>query len=116
MANEVRIIRDNSAALVAAIENAVARAVEAEVEDVTEDAKQRAPVLSGRHKAGIRGEMTGKLSGEVSTDPALDYPVHLEYGTSRMAPRPAITPAAEAARLRFTGRVAASVKAVTGKK
>jgi Bacteriophage HK97-gp10, putative tail-component len=50
------------------------------------------PVASGRHKNSIVARKTGKMRAQVESDPDLEYPLYLEFGTSRMAARPHFTP------------------------
>ena len=75
---------------------------------------------SGTHVASAPGEMpaidTGALVNSIQSDKdgrtgavvysAMEYAVHLEYGTVRMAARPFFTPAAEEARPEFEAECA----------
>lgn len=66
---------------------------------VETDAKQRAPVDTGALRASIHTEQVGELTARVG--PSVDYGAPVEFGTSRQAAQPYLTPAAEAARPRF---------------
>ena len=57
------------------------------------------PVKTGTLRRSIHTEMTGPTTAHVFPDVA--YGVYVEYGTHRMAARPYLTPAAEAARPGF---------------
>lgn len=83
------------------------------------------------HQASAPGEApasdTGRLANSVYLDDeaflggravvtvgsVLAYAKHLEYGTRKMAPRPAWTPAAEQARRRFRDRLEAVIRGAT---
>ena len=54
----------------------------------------------GNLVANVNAEMVDQTNGIVHTG-SVDYAVHLEYGTVRMAARPFMTPAAEAERPAF---------------
>jgi hypothetical protein len=64
---------------------------------------------TGRLASSVMFRRTGKLDCEVSS--AAGYAQYLEFGTQRIAPRPAWTPAAEQAKPKFVERVA---KAIAG--
>jgi HK97 gp10 family phage protein len=59
--------------------------------------KQLAPFLSGRYRSSIHTEIIRngtEPAAEVGTDITdPPYPLYLEYGTSRMGPRPSMRPA-----------------------
>lgn len=62
--------------------------------DITADAKINAPVDTGNLKGSIGYDMTrdgGSIGAEIG--PTASYGIHLEYGTSRMAPQPYLNPA-----------------------
>lgn len=61
--------------------------------DIAADAKTLVPRDTGFLANSITFEMTGPLSGEVG--PEAHYGGYVEQGTSRMAPQPYMTPAAE---------------------
>ena len=64
------------------------------------------------HLAGnIENRMTGPLTAEVSSN--AEYSAALEFGTSRMAARPFMTPAAAKTRKQAGALVKAAVKKVT---
>lgn len=69
--------------------------VEATARKVAADAAQRAPVDTGRLRAGIRPDVHG-LAGFVTSD--APYSHFVEYGTSRTGAQPFMWPAVEAAR------------------
>lgn len=73
-----------------------AQVVQKTVMDVESQAKGLAPVDTGNHRALIQGQMTGDLSGVVNA--GAHYAIYLEFGTYKMAARPCMVPAAEAAR------------------
>ncbi len=68
--------------------------------DIEARAKQVVPVDTGNLKNSIQTEMDGDLSASVGTN--VEYAPYVEYGTSRMAAKPYLTPAAEAVRSGFT--------------
>lgn len=76
--------------------SAIVRATALSIET---DAKARAPVDTGALRGSIHTEVVTDLSAIVG--PSVDYGDYVEYGTSRMAAQPFMTPAAEAARPRF---------------
>lgn len=59
--------------------------------DVEASAKRRAPVDTGTLRNSISTSSTGPFSAEVG--PTVAYGVYLEHGTSKMAPRPYMSPA-----------------------
>lgn len=74
-------------------------AVQKTVMDVEAQAKGFAAVDTGNMRALVQGSMTGDLSGEVNA--GAHYSIYNEYGTSKMAAQPFMTPAAESARGTF---------------
>jgi predicted secreted Zn-dependent protease len=63
-----------------------------------------APAIDTGNLAGsYQWQMDGDHAADVCTD--VDYAPHLEYGTTRMAPRPHLTPAVEAERPAFEAGV-----------
>ena len=72
-------------------------------------AKARVPVRPGRLKASIRTQKPAMLKREVIADslmsPSESYAIFVEKGTSRMAPRPYMAPAVDAAEPDFFKRV-----------
>jgi HK97 gp10 family phage protein len=95
----VSIVFNGLPALTGELRQRAAKIVRATALDVANDAKQRAPVDTGTLRRSITTEFAGPLSARVG--PSVDYGIHVEYGTRRMAARPYLTPAAEAARPRF---------------
>ena len=86
-------------ALPGALENAVARSVRAAAEAAAREARARAPVDSGALRAGISARSdAGTAAAVVSTAP---HAAMVEFGTSRMAARPHLLPAASAVREEF---------------
>lgn len=73
--------------------------VAATAREIASDAKQRAPVRTGNLRRSIHAEQSGPFRWVVGTDVA--YAEYVEFGTHRMAPRPYLIPAAEAARPRL---------------
>lgn len=78
-------------------------AVQKAVFDATAQAKVRAPVDTGALRNSITGAMTGDTSGEVTT--GVEYAVHQEYGTVKMAAHPFMHPAADAVMPGFVAAV-----------
>lgn len=62
--------------------------------DITADAKSGAPVDTGNLKNSI-GYDVSSSAGEVTAEigPTAEYGHYVEFGTSRMAPQPYLTPA-----------------------
>ena len=63
------------------------------VYDVEAQAKTVVPVDTGNLKKSISTELVKPLEGVVST--GVEYAEYVEYGTSKMAAQPYMTPAAE---------------------
>lgn len=59
------------------------------------EAQQLVPVDTGATKSSIHAEMRNRTTVDVG--PSTPYAPHLEYGTSRTAPRPFMEPAADKA-------------------
>jgi HK97 gp10 family phage protein len=70
-------------------------------------AKQYAPFRYGFLRASIEAEQESELSWIVA--PHTDYAIFQEFGTSRMAPRPYMRPAARATEGRFRQRMREAV-------
>lgn len=64
--------------------------------DIEAHAKALAPVDTGLLRNSIHSEQKGELEWEVESP--VHYSVYQEYGTSRMAPQPFMTPASEMVR------------------
>jgi phage protein, HK97 gp10 family len=62
-------------------------------------AKMKAPVDTGALRASIQNEMEEETSGVVYTNQ--EYSQFVEFGTSKMAAQPYMTPAAEGERSHF---------------
>lgn len=90
---------------------AAEKAVADEVDAVEADAKKGAPIgPTGDLSESIEGHASG-LRGEVKTHER--YATFVEHGTYKDKAQPYMAPAAERSRRRFTGRVAARVRAAT---
>ena len=104
-------VRTDSARVEVAL-GAVARRAVQRVEDavmdavlaIQNDARVRVPVDTGRLRNSIGWEMEAdRLAARVGTN--VDYAPHVEYGTSRMAAQPYLTPAFFAEVPRFEERL-----------
>lgn len=76
--------------------------------DIVRDAQQRAPVDTGFLRNSISaGDVTKPAPGSlrVEVGPSASYGAFVEYGTSRMAPRPFLGPASDAHVPRFEAAV-----------
>ena len=76
--------------------------------DVEATAKSLAPVDTGFLRNSIQAERVTDLEWEVNV--GAEYGAYVELGTSRMAPRPYLTPAVEAVREPFRKTLAAVVE------
>jgi len=95
----VTIVYNHFPRITAAIRPAVRVIVQETLADIEIGAKMRVPVDTGALMGSIQPEMTGETSGAVYTE--IEYSVYQEYGTSRMAATPYMTPAAENERRHF---------------
>lgn len=86
----------------------VAAAVEKAALDIEAHAKANAPVDTGFLRSAIKAEPTGNPLRWLITSYAF-YSVFQEYGTSRMAAQPYMTPAAELVRPQLQRAIAMSV-------
>lgn len=82
--------------------------------DIEADAKVLAPFDTGNLRNSISTTVTGdgrfsSITAEVG--PTAEYGVHVEYGTSRMAPQPYLGPAFE----RRVGRFIAALEQIAGR-
>ncbi len=71
--------------------------------EIEGEAKVRAPVDTGALRASIETSHPARTRSEVAT--GVEYGVYQEYGTVKMPAQPFMTPAAEAARPRFMGKM-----------
>lgn len=95
-------------AIAAGCEPKARAAVIKTIADVKSNAMANAAVDTGNMRSSITGQTTRALGGDITA--GAEYSVYVEYGTSKMAAQPFMTPAAEAA---FPGFVAA-MKSITG--
>jgi HK97 gp10 family phage protein len=99
MPRSIEIVYDHFPQLAARLPEAVRTIVQETIFAIETQAKIRCPVDTGALRASIQSDMTGETSGEVATN--IEYSVYQEYGTSRMAATPYMTPAAEGERRHF---------------
>lgn len=100
-------VKLDDAKLQALIETArpkAARVVKKYTFIVERDAKMLAPVDTGAMRNSIASEMVDDLTGQVSV--GQEYARFVEYGTSRMAAQPFLTPALEGNRAEFQREIA----------
>lgn len=73
-----------------------------------------APIITGnlRRSYHVEEHFEGAdMYAEIGNDPNVaDYAVFVEYGTTRMAPRPHLTPSSEAQRAPFLAKIAAILR------
>lgn len=90
----------------------IMQAVDREIEDAAEElvylAQELVPVRTGALKASIHADRIDHLAMQVRAD--VEYAAYVEYGTSRMAAQPYITPAMEAIRRGYTERIARRIR------
>ena len=99
-------------ALPGALEAAAARSVCGAADAAAREARARAPVDSGALRAGISARQgAGMEAAVVSTAP---HAAMVELGTSRMAARPHLLPAAEAVRAEFFAAARAEAQRAVG--
>jgi HK97 gp10 family phage protein len=99
MPRTIVIEYDKFPELAARLPKAVGEIVQETILGIETQAKIKVPVDTGALRASIQSEMTGETSGQVATN--IEYAPYQEYGTSRMAATPYMTPAAEAERRHF---------------
>ena len=87
------IVYNHFPRITAALRPAVGAIVQETLFAIETTAKIKVPVDTGALRASIQSEMTGDTEGMVATD--IEYSVYQEYGTSKMAATPYMTPAAE---------------------
>jgi hypothetical protein len=75
----------------------------------------------GEAPATDLGKLLGSIRGELANEPltanlvaSVDYAIHLEFGTSKMAPRPFMRPAADLAAAQGAGIIASYVQDAMG--
>jgi HK97 gp10 family phage protein len=78
------------------------------------DGPLAAPFITGNLRRSYHVDFKGtngvQIEAHVGSDPGVaPYAVFVEYGTSKMAPRPHLTPSSEAQRVKHDERVAAVV-------
>jgi len=77
------------------IKNLMEKIVPSELEklgqDIEKEAKRIVPVRTGFLRSSIYHKKTGKLTLEVGA--SAPYAIYVEYGTSRMSPKPYLRPA-----------------------
>lgn len=111
--------------LAAGAEGAVAGAIIETANAIEQDVKGKgphaAPIRTGNLRRSIHQDRGGlrnpvEPSVEVGNDLEIaEYAIYVEYGTSRMAAQPFLTPASEAQKDPHAARVAAAVAAETRK-
>jgi HK97 gp10 family phage protein len=95
----IEIVFDHFPRLAAALAPAAREIVQETIFAIETGAKIKCPVDTGALRASIQSEMTGETAGQVATN--IEYSKFVEYGTSRMAAQPWLTPAAEYERRHF---------------
>jgi HK97 gp10 family phage protein len=99
MPRSIEIVYDHFPQLAARLPEAVRTIVQETIFAIETGAKIKCPVDTGALRASYTSEMTGETSGQVATN--IEYSVYVEWGTSRMAAQPHVTPAAEYERRHF---------------
>jgi len=99
MPRTIEIVYDKFPKLAAALPEAVREIVQETILGIETTAKIRCPVDTGALRASIQSEMTGETSGQVGTN--IEYSVYVEWGTTKMAAQPYMTPAAEGERRHY---------------
>jgi HK97 gp10 family phage protein len=99
MARTIEIVYDKFPQLAARLPKAVREIVQETILGIESTAKIRCPVDTGALRASIQSEMTGDTSGVVGTN--IEYAPFVEFGTSKMAAQPYMTPAAEGERRHY---------------
>lgn len=95
------------------LEAAVKGAVAEIALNIERGAKQACPVDTGRLRSSIGVDFEeGGLAASVGSN--VEYAEHVEYGTSRMAAQPYLTPAKESEVSKAPATVAKHVRRVTG--
>lgn len=95
MRNDMKRLAANINAAGLRLESRMMEIVFSAAERAAREARALAPVDSGELRSGIHAEKTGKFSASVLSE--APHGAMVELGTSRMAPRPHLLPAARAA-------------------
>ena len=95
----IEIVYDHFPQLAAALPEAVRTIIQETIFAIETTAKIKCPVDTGALRASIISEMTDETAGQVATN--IEYAPYQEYGTSKMAATPYMTPAAENERRHF---------------
>lgn len=96
MAAGVTITNNRLGALASRLRPQVSQIIRKAAFDVEARSKELVPVDTGALQNSIQSEMTGDLSAVVAV--GMEYAPYVEYGTSRSAAQPYLTPAADAVR------------------
>lgn len=99
----VRVTRNDFAKIAHGLEPKLATIVTATTLEIAAHAKEIVPVKTHNLQRSIHTEHPERLRGLAGTD--VEYARFVEYGTVNMAAQPYLTPAVEAARAKFVGRV-----------
>lgn len=73
--------------------------------DVERRAKETAPVRTGALKNSIKTDLSRLSALEAEVGASVEYAIFVEFGTSRMAGRPFLTPALEAVKAEFMAAI-----------
>lgn len=95
----ITVISNRFAEIAARLPKATGEIVKKTLLDIETQAKLRVPVDTGALRNSIQTEMETDTSGVVFTNQ--EYAAYVEYGTSKMAAQPYMTPAAEGERSHF---------------
>jgi HK97 gp10 family phage protein len=99
----IEIVYDHFPQLAARLPEAVRTIVQETIFAIETTAKIRVAVDTGALRASIISEMTDETAGQVATN--IEYAPYQEYGTSKMAATPYMTPAAENERRHFMNKM-----------
>lgn len=106
----VRVQFNRFAELSAALSETVSKAVQRVATEIEQDVKggpHAAPYRTGNLRRSYHTKRVGKYEVQVGNDPSIAYyALFVEFGTVKMAPRPHLRPAAEAAGQRFGAQIA----------
>jgi len=80
---------------------------------IQNDAKKRAPYLTGNLKRSIHTEEVSKNEVRVGTN--VEYAIHQEYGTKKMAARPYLRPALDENRDKILAKFKQVIEVLTKK-